>query len=279
MQRINGKKIRDALLTELKERIAALPFVPVFCDLVVGEDPASLQYVQMKERMAQRLGIEVVHAQYPDTYTTTEIVQEVRRISALPRMSGLIVQLPLPASVVATDVLNAIPSRIDVDSLGSATADAFYANTPVFMFPTAAAVMMVLDSLNISLTEKNIVIVGEGMLVGKPVAHLLKERGCSVTIVGEATPHPETIFKTADILISATGNANLITKEVLKEGVVVIDAGTSESGGGIIGDVDTESVSTVAGMIAPVPGGVGPVTVACLMHNVVVAAERQAGIQ
>jgi methylenetetrahydrofolate dehydrogenase (NADP+)/methenyltetrahydrofolate cyclohydrolase len=124
------------------------------------------------------------------------------------------------------------------------------------------------------LESKHIVMVGRGMLVGRPVAHMLARRGMTVSVVDAQTKHPELIFRQADILISAVGKANLISGGMLKEGVLLIDAGTSESGGAVVGDIDRASVEHVARYLAPVPGGVGPVTVAMLMHNVVLAAER-----
>jgi methylenetetrahydrofolate dehydrogenase (NADP+)/methenyltetrahydrofolate cyclohydrolase len=275
MQIIDGRKIRDEILESLKARVASLPFAPVFCDILVGDDPASAQYVRMKERTAESLGIKVERAVYPASITTREILSEIQRIAALPNMSGLIVQLPLPEHIDQKAVLDAVPKEIDVDAIGEETSALFYANKPSFIFPTAAAVLAVLDSTGTHLADKNVVVVGQGMLVGKPVAHLLKERGVSVIVVRQGTEHPEEIFKSADVLISATGQANLITGDMLKGNAIVIDAGTSESSGSVAGDVDVLSLGSFSGMLSPVPGGVGPVTVAMLMQNVVISAEHR----
>ncbi len=278
MDIIDGRKIRDGVLAGLRGRVAALPFAPVFCDVLVGDDAASFQYVEMKERTAHGLGIEVLPAAYPATITTDELVAEVRRIAALPRMSGLIVQLPLPAHIDARAVLDAVPLALDVDALGMEASERFYADDPVFVFPTAAAVLAIIDSIGADLERASVAVIGDGMLVGRPVAHLLRARGVAVDVVDSATPDALEITRAADIVISATGRAGLVTGDMLREGAIVIDAGTSESGGGIAGDVDRASVEPVAAMLSPVPGGVGPVTVAMLMQNVVIAAERIADV-
>ncbi len=273
MQIIDGKKIRDDILSGLKARVAALPNTPIFCDVLVGSDPASAQYVAMKERVAESIGIKTHTATFPADISTEVLVAEIKKIAALPHMAGLIVQLPLPAHIDQRAVLDAVPADIDVDALGSETSLSFYTGTPQFVYPTAAAVMAVLDAAGVALSDKNVVIAGKGMLVGKPVAHLLTRRGVSVVSVDADTPDTDKIFSKADVLISATGKAGLITGSMIQKHAVLIDAGTSESNGGIVGDIDRTSVEGRASMLAPVPGGVGPVTVAMLMRNIVIAAE------
>ena len=274
MKIIEGRKIRDEILSTLTSRVAALPFKHVFCDVLVGNDAASAQYVAMKFKVAESLGIATHPAVFPETITTDELVAEIRRIAALPHMSGLIIQLPLPKHIDRQAVLNAVPAHIDVDALGEETSQHFYANRPTFILPTAEAVLAVLGSLDMELAGKHIVVVGRGMLVGRPVAHLLKHRGLTVESIDSDTRHPKAIYRSADILISAAGKADLVRGNLLKDGVILIDAGTSESKGSVAGDIDRDSVAPVASMLAPVPGGVGPVTVAMLMNNVVTAAER-----
>lgn len=276
MQIINGRQIRDTILGTLFARVRALPFAPVFCDILVGANEMSAQYVRMKERTAESLGIKVLSAVYPESITTEELIAEIKRIAETPNMSGLIVQLPLPEHIDTSRVLDAVPSAIDVDAIGSVASAQFYRNEPTFLFPTAAAVLALLDSQNLDLSAKKMVIAGRGVLVGRPVEHLLKARGLDVRSVDSSTPNPEEMFKSADVVITGTGVGNFIRGSMLKPGVVVIDAGTSEAGDGVTGDVDRASIEPVAAALSPVPGGVGPVTVAMLMQNVVIAAERQA---
>lgn len=278
MEIIDGRKIRDEILAGLKGRVAALPFTPVFCDILVGNDPASMQYVGMKDRVAESLGIEAYGAQFSEEITTEELIDELAKIAALPAMAGLIIQLPMPAHIDVRAVLDAVPLAFDVDALSTEASDLFYSDEPVFVFPTAAAVLAILDSLDLPLLDMSVVMVGKGMLVGKPVVHMLLSRGISVDIIDSSTEDKEEIIRTADIVISATGVAGLITGAMLKDDAIVIDAGTSESGAGIAGDIDRASAEKVASHLSPVPGGVGPVTVAMLMANVVVSAESLAKI-
>ena len=275
MQIIDGRKIRDEILEALKSRIASLSFVPVFCDVLVGNNLESTQYVAMKERVARGLGIQTHPAVFGEDITTDELILKIKKIADIPHMSGLIVQLPLPAHIDTKKVLDSVPSSIDVDSISTAAMEKFYSNDPIFIFPTASAVMTILDSLSLNLSEKKIVMVGQGMLVGKPITHLLKNRNLLVTTVDKNTENPADILKDADIIITATGRANLIHGNMIQKGAVVIDAGTSEWDGGITGDVDRESMLDIAGVLSPVPGGVGPITVAMLMQNVVLGAERK----
>jgi methylenetetrahydrofolate dehydrogenase (NADP+)/methenyltetrahydrofolate cyclohydrolase len=277
MQIIDGRAVRDSILAKVKQRVAALPFKPLFCDVLVGDNDVSAQYVRMKDRTAEAMGLKVVHGVFPGTITTAELITELKRLGSLQNMAGLIVQLPLPAHIDSRAVLDAIPPNVDVDATGKTSSELFYAGKPNYLFPTAAACVTLLDSLDLDLTGKKVVVVGRGMLVGKPVAHLLMSRGLDVVTVDRDTPNPEEIFKSADVIITGVGKGKLINGGNIKKGVVIIDAGTSESGGAIVGDVDRETVEPLAAAISPVPGGVGPVTVSMLMQNVVQSAERQLG--
>lgn len=271
-KKINGRRIRDELLTTLQKEVQMLTIKPIFCDILVGADPASRQYVEMKSKTAEKLGIEVYGAEYPETITTVELVEEIRRLNLMPRMCGLILQLPLPEGIDREAVLNAIAPEIDVDCTGRVNTELFYAHRPRFIFPTAAAIMHIIDTEKISLEGKTVVILGKGELVGRPVETLLRERGISPTVLDRSTTDSMRATKEADIIISATGRAGLVSADMVKENAIIIDAGTSESYGAIVGDVRTEEVLPLVNRLAPVPGGVGPVTVAMLMKNIIIAA-------
>ncbi|MEK7499160.1 MAG: bifunctional 5,10-methylenetetrahydrofolate dehydrogenase/5,10-methenyltetrahydrofolate cyclohydrolase [Patescibacteria group bacterium] len=273
---LDGKKLREGILEDVKTGVARLPFVPVFCDVLVGGDPASAQYVRMKAKLATSAGIKFHNAHFADDISTENLVAEIKKLNILPHMCGLIVQLPLPGHLDVRAVLDAVSPDIDVDCLSTETSNRFYAGEVVPAFPTALACMEILDSLKLDLLDKKIVVVGQGMLVGRPVTHLLLVRGLNVETVTRTTENKEEIIKNADIIISGTGHAKLIVGGMVKKGVVIIDAGTSESKGGIVGDVDLESVESVAGYVSPVPGGVGPVTVAMLLKNVLTVARSRA---
>lgn len=273
---IDGRKIAKEILTDLKQKISHLPFVPVFCDVLVGNDPVSAQYVKMKAKAAERVGYKFRSADFPADIFTNDLITNIKTICREPNMCGLIVQLPLPESVDKQAVLDAIDPNLDVDCIGSACGSNFYQGLPSPVFPTAAAVMELLKFTGTELRNKQIVIVGQGELVGKPVKYLLERQGIAPQIIRSKTPNAEEILRSADIIISAAGRPKLITGDKIKSGVIIIDAGTSESDGGIVGDVDQDSVAGQAAMLSPVPGGVGPVTVAMLMSNVYeVAAKRR----
>ncbi len=274
---IDGKKLQGEILAKIKKEVASLHFQPVFCDVLVGDNPASLQYVRMKMRIAEVVGIHFHNASFPASITTPDLVREIKILNKIKNMCGIIIQLPLPESIDRTAVLDAIDSHLDVDCLGSVASAEFYRGKQAdvnLSFPTALACMVLLDSLNLNLKDKKIVVLGQGELVGRPVAALLRFRGLNPEIVTRKTENKEEIIKNADIIISGIGHGKHITGDMVKSGVVLIDAGTSESSGAIVGDVDLESVKDVASYVSPVPGGVGPVTVAMLLNNVLNVAKK-----
>ncbi|MCX6756517.1 MAG: bifunctional 5,10-methylenetetrahydrofolate dehydrogenase/5,10-methenyltetrahydrofolate cyclohydrolase [Candidatus Nomurabacteria bacterium] len=273
-QIINGRKIRDEILLDVKSEVEQLSFQPVFCDVLVGDDVVSSQYVNMKKKAATNLGILFHDAHFSESISQEELIEEIKKINQIQNICGVIVQLPLPEKFSKDLVVNTIAPHLDVDCLGDGARIAFYENMNDTGYPAALSCVHILDSLNLDLNNKKIVIVGQGELVGKPVAHILSRRGFDITTITKSTEDKDSIIKSADILISAAGVGKFIDGSMVKEGVVIIDAGTSESDGGIVGDVDTDSVSGVASFISPVPGGVGPVTIAILLNNVLLIAKK-----
>ena len=276
---IDGRKIQKEILSEVQAGVSALGFQPVFSDILVGEDPASAQYVRMKARTAESAGVRFEHAVFPSTITTGELVQEIKRLNRVENMCGIIVQLPLPPGLDSRAVLDSIDPGLDVDCLGSVASEKFYGGTGKISFPTALACMALLDSLKLDLSGLKVVVLGQGELVGRPVAALLRRRGLEPETLESSTPNKEEIIKQADVIISAIGRGKFITGDMLKDGVVLIDAGTSESGSGLAGDVDLESVGDKAAFASPVPGGVGPVTVAMLLRNVLEVARGRKSVE
>jgi 5,10-methylene-tetrahydrofolate dehydrogenase/methenyl tetrahydrofolate cyclohydrolase len=282
---IDGRKIRDEILAKVKKEVAALPFVPIFCDVLVGEDPASCQYVQMKAKNAESVGIKFHNANFPESITTSELIKEIKILNEIKNMCGIIVQLPLGAHLDKQMILDSIDSELDVDCLGKVRSEKFYnsyGGEGDLGFPTAVSCMSLLDSVNLDLKNKKVVVLGQGALVGKPVVALLKFRGLAPEIITSKTENKERIIKEADVIISGIGKGKYLTGEMIKKGAVLIDAGTSEEVSGppseqgrvnIVGDVDLESVKDVASYVSPVPGGVGPVTVAMLLKNVLTVAK------
>jgi methylenetetrahydrofolate dehydrogenase (NADP+)/methenyltetrahydrofolate cyclohydrolase len=286
MQIIDGKKIRDEILVKIKKEVATLPFKPIFCDVLVGEDPASIQYVQIKERTAEAVGISFYKANFSESIVTDDLIREINVLNNMKEMCGIIIQLPLPKHIDKEIVLNSIDPRFDVDCLGSVTSAKFYNNFDDkndLALPTALACMAMLDSLDLDLADqhqggasKNIVVLGQGMLVGRPVTALLRAKGLSPVVIDSNTENKEELIKEADIIISGIGKGKYIKGNMIKMGAILIDAGASELDGDIVGDVDLESVKDIASYISPVPGGVGPVTVAMLLNNVLMVAKSLA---
>lgn len=275
MEIIDGKKMSKEYLKLLKERVTSLSFTPVFVDVIVGNDPVSLQYINLKEKRARECGIDVSRVTVAFDATTQEVIEKIKHALQNPHVCGAIVQLPLPNHIDRRQVLDAVPSDIDVDVLSQISSDKFYNNEPSLMFPTARAVYEVLQTIPHDKKTSHVLMVGKGILVGRPVAHILKQKGYTLEVVTRENPLTPEVINRADIIISATGSVGIITGEYIKSGVIIIDAGTSESGGGVVGDVDRESVAEKAGYLSPVPGGVGPMTVAMLLSNVVEVAESR----
>lgn len=283
MEIIDGKKIRDSILAKIKTEVAELSFKPVFCDVLVGDNPVSRQYVDMKARTAERVGIHFHKAVFPASISTEDLVKEIKALNTIENMCGIIVQLPLPDSLDKRAVLDSIDPKFDVDCLGTLGSEKFYKSyngETDLGYPTALACVALLDSLSLDLKGKIIVVLGQGDLVGKPVSALLKYRGLTYLPVDKRTENKEYLLQQADVVISGIGKGKYITGNMIKQGAVLIDAGTSEdvkstpgAPGNIVGDVDLESVKNVAGNVSPVPGGVGPVTVAMLLNNVLTVAK------
>ncbi len=277
---IDGRALAQQLNLATQQRIDHLPFRPLLIDILVGDDPASLSYVGIKQRTAEKYGLAFELIRLPADSTTQEVVEVVKTCNQREELCGLIVQLPLPAHLDQTQILNTIVPEVDVDLLNEQSSTGFYNNatdTRIFSLvpPTAGAIMHIIDSLPEPWDDKQFVVIGRGDLVGKPVAHLLRNRGYKVEVVHSQTTNSEELLRQADCLISGVGKPNFVSGAQVKDGVIVIDAGTSESGGAIAGDVNFETVAPKAKYITPVPGGVGPLTVAKLLENVVIIAEHK----
>ena len=272
---INGRKISKDILKDIAKDIERLSFVPVFCDVLVGEDMVSQKYVKLKASKAREVGIKFHEENFSGNITTEELVLEIERINKVDNMCGLVVQLPLPDHIDTQKVLDAIDPEIDVDCLGSRSEDNFYNQSSDISFPAALACMTALDSLKLNLKDKNIVVLGQGKLVGRPVGALLRFRSLNPFLINKDTPTPEQFIKEADIIISGMGLPGYVKGPMVKKGVVVIDAGTSESNNAVVGDVDFASVEDKVSAISPVPGGVGPITVAVLLQNVLKVAKNK----
>lgn len=255
---IDGKHIANILEQELKEQLKNLPEKKV-CFILIGDNLASKKFVEMKSKVAIRLGIFVDVLEVPEPVSTSRAM-EVVGDAVVKNYDGVVVQLPLPESVDAEKVLNMIPEHMDIDSLGNGKK----------LAPVAQAVKTILEFHQIELKNKNIVIVGNGKLVGEPVGKMLQGMNIPYRMVDKNTSQEEKnkALLDADVVISGAGVPGIIKPEMIKQGVVLVDAGTSESEGKLAGDIDSACVEKAAYM-TPVPGGVGPITVVSLFKNLI----------
>jgi len=266
---LDGKKLAENILGNLKNEIKRRDLKLTLAVIQVGENPVSQIFINQKKKACKKTGISFKLFEFPAKIGVIELKKEIEKIVKNPANSGIIIQLPLPKKFLPEEFLNLIPEEKDVDVLSERSLGKFYQGTLKILPPTVDGILRLLKNYKIGLIGKNVVIVGAGRLVGFPLAiQLLKERA-TLSVLNEFTKDASFFTKKADILVSAVGKPNLIKADVVKKGAVVIDAGCSMKKGKLVGDVDFESVSKKASYITPVPGGVGPLTVACLLENLV----------
>lgn len=266
---INGTEIAKKIHAETTARVASLKDQGITVKLaviLVGDDEASALYVKKKGEAAKKVGMEFELHAYPQTISQKELENEIKKIQQDPLLSGLIVQLPIPENFYPA-VLNAVDPTFDVDCLTHDNLGKIVMGTNVIVPPTPGAVLTILKDIDIELKGKTIVVIGAGVLVGKPLSILLMNEQATVITCNEFTPNIKTYTLGADIIISGVGKKHIITEDMVKEGAVVIDAGVDFENNQMFGDVHFEHVQHKASHITPTPGGVGPLTVAHLLLN------------
>jgi methylenetetrahydrofolate dehydrogenase (NADP+)/methenyltetrahydrofolate cyclohydrolase len=250
--------------------------VPVLATVIVGEDPASEVYVANKHRACEEAGMKSVHHGLPGDTSQEDLLTLVSNLGADDGIDGILVQLPVPDHINPDEVVAAIDPAKDVDGLSPVSAGLLAGGNPGMIPCTPAGVIELIDHTGTDLTGADAVIVGRSKLVGRPLISLLLDRNATVTACHSRTRDLAGVCRRADVLIAAVGVPRLIGPEFVKPGAVVIDVGINRTGNGLVGDVDFEPVSKVAGAITPVPGGVGPMTIAMLMSNTLRAARSRA---
>ena len=282
-QIIDGKKISAAVKAEVAAGVAALKERGIETGLavvLVGDDPASRVYVNNKKKACALCGIRSFEYTLPADTKEKELLTLVGKLNADPAVNGILVQLPLPPQIDEQKVIAAIAPEKDVDAFTEGNVGRIMIGDYHFLPCTPAGCMTLIDSTGVSVDGKNCVVVGRSNIVGKPMAMLLLHRNGTVTICHSHTKNLAEICSQADILVSAVGKAGFITAPMVKEGAVVIDVGMNRNAEGkLCGDVDFEAVEKKAGFITPVPGGVGPMTIAMLMRNTLTAAKLQNGVE
>jgi methylenetetrahydrofolate dehydrogenase (NADP+)/methenyltetrahydrofolate cyclohydrolase len=273
---IDGAKtsgqVRERVAREAADFSAASGHTPGLVTILVGEDPASQVYVRSKGERTREVGMASFHEQLPATATQDEVESAVARWNADDRVDGILLQLPLPGDLDAKRVLELIDPSKDVDGFHPVSVGRLVANQPGLRPCTPAGVMELLRTYEISVTGAEAVVVGRSDIVGKPVALLLLHQSATVTIAHSRTRDLADVTRRADILVAAVGRPQMITGDMIKPGATVIDVGVNRTEAGLVGDVDFASAEPVAGAITPVPGGVGPMTIAMLLSNTLEAA-------
>ena len=272
---LDGKKLRDKIFEDLKTKLDKMEKKPTLAVILVGENPASQIYVRNKKKTAEKLGINSISIEYPSDITESELLQKIEELNNDENVTAILVQLPLPAHIDKNKVVDKILPQKDVDGLTPYNLGKLFSGEEPYVYPcTPKGILLLLDEYNIELEGRHVVVVGRSNLVGKPVAQLFLKRNATVTMCHSHTKNLANITKTADIVVSAVGK-NVIGEKMLKSNCVVVDVGIfRDENGKISGDVDFETVSKVAAYISPVPGGVGPMTIASLMLNTVELAEK-----
>ena len=278
---IDGKKIAAELRAQIKQEVEQLTgrgVQPGLAAVLVGDHPASVIYVRNKRKACDAAGIYSEEHKLPESTSQEDLHGLIRHLNENPRIHGILVQLPLPRHLDTERVLYSISPDKDVDGLHPYNLGRLMMGTPVFVPCTPAAVMAMLEYLKIPIEGRRAVIVGRSNLVGRPVSLLLMHRHATITVCHSRTQDIQTICRGADILVAAIGKAGFVTSEMVKEGAVVIDVGINRmKDGSLVGDVDFPEVSKKAGWITPVPGGVGPMTIAMLLKNTLESARRRLG--
>jgi methylenetetrahydrofolate dehydrogenase (NADP+)/methenyltetrahydrofolate cyclohydrolase len=277
-QLINGNELSKSIRAALTQRAATLKtkgLTPGLAVIMVGENPASQVYVRNKVKACEEVGFFSSLDTYPQTISENELLAHIRLLNGDPKIHGILVQLPLPNHINSTRVIESIDPLKDVDGFHISSAGALLKGMPGFWPCTPYGCMKMLDSIDYDLKGKHAVVLGRSDIVGKPMALMLLEQKATVTICHSSTLNLKEITLQADVIVCAVGKRNLLTKDMVKPGAVVIDVGMNrDDQGRLCGDVDFPGVSEVAGFITPVPGGVGPMTITMLLQNTLDSAEK-----
>ena len=279
---LDGKQIAKDYRQGLQDQVEALKekgFTPKLSVILVGNDGASQSYVRSKKKAAEKIGMisEIVHLE--ETATEEEVLNELNRLNNDDSVSGILVQVPLPKQVSEQKILEAINPEKDVDGFHPINIGKLYIDEQTFVPCTPLGIMEILKHADIDLEGKNAVVIGRSHIVGQPVSKLLLQKNASVTILHSRSKDMASYLKDADVIVSAVGKPGLVTKDVVKEGAVIIDVvNTPDENGKLKGDVDYDAVKEIAGAITPVPGGVGPLTITMVLNNTLLAEKMRRGI-
>lgn len=275
---IDGKEVSKKIKEEVRQDVLSHGYTPCLLVIIVGDNPASQIYVSSKEKACKKAGIESKTIALPGNASQKELINEIVKANKDKSINGILIQLPLPSHMNAKEVIDAIDPEKDVDGLHVVNQGKLLLDEKGIVPCTPKGIMTLLDEYHVDLAGKNAVVIGRSMLVGKPIALLLLQRNATVTIAHSKTKNLKELCLNSDIIVAAVGKPKMITADMVKEGAIIIDVGINRLQDTIVGDVDFYNVSKIAYRITPVPGGVGPMTIASLLQNVVECYKRQNNI-
>jgi methylenetetrahydrofolate dehydrogenase (NADP+)/methenyltetrahydrofolate cyclohydrolase len=274
---IDGKAVAAHVRERVRAEVAQMDVKPGLATIIVGDDPASHVYVRNKRKACEEVGITSVHHELEASAPEGELADLITRLGADDDVSGILLQLPVPGHIDSDAMIELIDPRKDVDGLTTTNAGLLVQGREGLVSCTPAGVIELLDSEGVELRGAEAVVLGRSQLVGRPLASLLLARDATVTMCHSRTRDLAEVCSRADVLVAAVGRPALVTAELVRDGAVVIDVGINRTDDGLVGDVDFDAVAQKAAAITPVPGGVGPMTIAMLLVNTVKAARMQAG--
>lgn len=263
---INGKQIAGEIIDSLRQQI---PEGVSLAGIISDSEPEMKKFLELKKTIAQDMGIPFDIFYLPPQSDQQKIAETVREICQNPKYGGIVIELPLPSDINAQEILDLIPTEKDVDILSSKAQKLFYSNQSAVLPPTVEALKIVFEQNNINPKDKTVAVFGQGILVGQPVSHWLEQEGAKVFRIDESTPNPEEISRRADIVVTGVGKPHFIKSDMIKEGAIVIDFGYAKENNRVAGDVDP-TVADKASLFSPVPGGMGPITIAAAIKNFII---------
>ena len=272
---LDGKKLKDKILDELKQKVSSLSEKPTLCVIQIGNDEASNIYINQKRKMCEYVGYNFMHEKLDNSITEECVIDLIDKLNNDSKITSILIQMPVPDNIDPKKIQNKVKKEKDVDGLNDKNVIDLLNKKDSLIPCTANGVLELLSEYNIGLEGKNVVMVGRSALVGMPLFHLLQNKNATVTLCHSKTKDLKSVTKTAEILIVATGNKHLITEDMVKDDAVVIDVGINKVDGKLYGDVDFDNIKDKASYITPVPGGVGPMTIASLAKNILKSYEIQ----
>lgn len=277
---LDGKTLSRTIEGELAQKVALIKEktgdVPALATILVGDNPASVTYVRMKGNACARVGLRSIKVEMPETTTTQQLLEKIEELNNDPQVCGILLQHPVPRQIDEQACFNAIALEKDVDGVNTASFGGFTMGLDRYVSATPKGIMTLLERYNIQLKEKEAVVIGRSPILGKPAAMLLLNADATVTICHSKTVNLPEIVKRADIVVAAVGRPKFVKADWIKPGAVLVDAGYNA---GNIGDIDLENAAPLSSAYTPVPGGVGPMTIATLMQQTVASAMKKAGLE